>query len=320
MPEATWNFNIADRLKTAAATVSAGELQAEADGRAGVNTSGAAYATGDVARMKQAGHFSVAKTSGVVILDGGRVYWDHSANSATFRKNNDRDFYIGRAVGDAASADTEMDVDLNVGELEGYTLLLGRDPFRTVPVGTQALGGFLPPQQVGGCWKLKLSTTNEAQKVDLLSKDGFATGANAVVEFEFEVVDDGAGSAPDASLGIANDTHTTDADSITDSVFIHLDGNSTTIRAESDDGTTEVNATDTLTTYTAGTRVYVWFDMRNPADVQIYVNGSLVLPATVFNVSASVATWKLLFHLEKTSAADIYELDVDFAGVRLAEQ
>jgi hypothetical protein len=307
MPEAEWNFNIADRIKTAAATISAGELQQEADGRAGVNTSGAAYASGDSARMKQSGpNWSVAKASGVVILDGGRVYWDHSANSATYKRVNDRDYYLGRAIGDAASADTEMDVDPNVGEFEGYALLLGRDPFRSVTVGTQVLGGLLPPAHVRGT-KLKLDTTNQAQKVDLLSKDGFATGANAIVEYEFEVVDDGSGSAPDASIGIANATHADDA-------------NDVNIYAESDDGSTEVAATDTTIDYTAGTRVYVWFDMRNPADIQIYVNGSLVLGSTVFNVNASVATWKLLMHLEKTAAADIYELDVDFAGVRTAEQ
>ena len=319
MPDAEWNFNLTQRRKTAAATISAGEVQQEADGRFGVNTSGVAYATSDAADMRQAGHFTVTKASGFVVLDGMRLYWDYSANAASYRRNNDRDYYIGRAIGDKASSDTTADVDGNVGEWEGYALLLGRDPFRSVTVGTQALGGLLPPDHVRGT-KLKLSSTNEAQKVDLLSKDGFATGANAIVEFEFEVVDDGSGTAPDVSIGIANDTHATDADSITDSVFIHLNGNDTNIYAESDDGTTEVAATDTTIDYTAGTRVYVWFDMRNPADIQIYLNGSLVLPATVFNVNASVATWKILLHAEKTAAADIYELDVDFAGVRTAEQ
>ena len=61
-------------------------------------------------------------------------------------------------------------------------------------------------------------------------------------------------------------------------------------------------------------------DLRNPADVQIYVDGVLVLDATAFNIDASAATWKLLAHIEKSSSTDAYDFDLEWLRVRFAEQ
>ena len=321
MPEGTF-LEPADEVAVAAveAAVPNGEVRQLADGRAGVYLRSPTVSLGSPAYFRTKDQIRMPKATGFVALAGGRAYWDHSASNVTYRRVNDRDFYLGRFVADEASADSECDVNLNVPEWEGYGGDLLRDPFATAPVGTQALGGFLPPQRYGGAIKLLLSATNEAQKVDALSRDGFVTGANAIVEGIVRVVSDGAGTTPDFNIGIANATHATDADSITDSLFIHLDGNSTNINAESDDGTTEVAATDTTVDYTEGTRFEFWFDMRNPADVQVYVNGSLVLSATVFNVNASAATWLLLAHLEKTASTDTYEVDIEMLKFRTAEQ
>lgn len=305
-----------ETLVDAAAAVGKGEIFQLPDGRAGVYT-GEPASSGDRIEFETSGKFTVTKTTGIVILDGGRVYWDHSANSATFKKVNDRDFYLGRAIGDAGSTATTLVVDLNVDP--PYDLDLARDPFATVIVGSQALGG-LSLLRRGGAHKIVLSSNNEAQKVDMLSKDGFTTAANAIIEFAVEVVSDGAGTVVDASVGVANATHATDADSITESLFLHLDANNTNINFESDDGTTEVAATDSTKDYTEGTRFEVWFDMRNPADVQVYVNGENVLPATVFNVNAAVGPWKFLVHVEKSSSTDTYEIDIDWLRVRYAEQ
>lgn len=306
------------------ASVGVGEIYQLPDGRAGYYSGSAAANSGTQATFRTSGKVTVTKATGVVILPGGRVYWDHSANNATYKKVNDRDFYIGRAVGplDAGSADATLVVDLNVDP--PYDIDLLRDGYASVPVGTQALGGFLPPQRNGGALHFTLSATSEAQKVDALSVDRFALGANAIAEFIFRVINDGGAGVQDASIGIANQTHATDADSIAESVFIHLDGNNTNINAESDDGTTEVAATDTTTDYTEGSavaqRVEVWMDFRNPADVQIYVNGALVLASTVFNINAATGPLGILIHLEKTSSADVYELAIDAARVRLMEQ
>jgi predicted RecA/RadA family phage recombinase len=322
MSDATLLRGRTEIRKTAAAAIASGAIHQLADGSAGVYTGLNAAASGDPTNWKRDGQYIVTKTSGVVILDGNRVYWDHSAGSATYKKVDDRDFYLGRAVGDAASGDTTLVVNLNVDP--PYDLDLMRDPGTTVPIGTQALGGFLPPRRLGGAIAFDLTATSEAQKVDLISVDGFSKDANAIVEVAFRVPTGGSGAAVDYSIGIANASHATDADSITDSVFIHIDGGSTNLNLESDDGTTEVAATDTTADYTAGTTVACreewWFDMRNPADIQIYRNGVLQLPSSVFNVDASVATWHLLVHLEKTTGTTTADLIVDWMRARLAKQ
>jgi hypothetical protein len=308
---------------TLAGAAAVGELRQMADGRAGFLRDRTAGVSGQRRAFAVAPDVVVVtKTAGVVILDGGDVFWDHSANAATYKKVSDRDFYLGRAVGDAASADTTMAVALNVDPRADIDL--GRDGFQSVLVGTPAAGGFGYPVNLGGSLIFELDATNQAQKVDALGVDGFSKDANAIVDLVFRVLSDGSGTAVDASLGVAGATHASDADSIAESVFVHLDANNTNINLESDDGTTEVAATDTTLDYAEGadlaTRVYVSMDFRNPADVQVYVNGANVLPATVFNVNAAVGPLFPLIHLEKTAGTDTYKLAVDKFRVRLMEQ
>ena len=154
----------------------------------------------------------------------------------------------------------------------------------------------------------------------LFRSQAFAKGAKAIVEGIVNVVSDGAGSAVDVSIGVANGTHATDADSITESLFVHLDANNTNINLESDDGTTEVAATDSTIDYTEGTPFEVWFDLRDLTDIQIYIDGVLALGATVFKLDAATGPLKLLVHVEKTTGTDTYELDVDFLAARIAQQ
>ncbi len=61
-------------------------------------------------------------------------------------------------------------------------------------------------------------------------------------------------------------------------------------------------------------------DMRDPTDVQIYIDGVLVLGATVFNVNVAVGPWFLLAHVEKTASTDTYELAVDKLRAWTSEQ
>ena len=321
MPEAVF-VRAWDRTRlTLAASAGAGEVWQLPDGRAAVLDTTAKSSGDKTDGWQTSGQFTLPKTNGVVILDGAPVYWDHSANSATYRAVNDRDFFLGTSAGDYSSGDTTIVVNLNVRPT--YLVELARDAFISALVGTVAASGcnILPR---GGGLNFVLNSTSEAQKLDALSVHGFSKDANWIVEGAFRVVSDGAGTNTDVSLGIANATHATDADSITESVFIHLDGNNTNINAESDDGTTEVAATDTTLDYTEGTalatRVEFWLDGRDPADVQIYVNGALVLGSTVFNVNAAVGPLFLLAHVEKTSSADTYEVALDWLRVRLAEQ
>ncbi len=308
-----------DLRLNAQAAVPIGKLWQLPDGRAAAYTGQSAAASGDPGlRFSASGQYVVPKATGVVLIDGGRLWWDRSAGQATYLKVDDRDFLLGRVVGDAASGDTTCTVNLNVDPR--HDLDLARDSFVTALVGTQALGG-LGLYRRGGATKLLLSSTVEAQKTDALSREGFAAGgAVAVVEVGITVVSVGTGGAQDFNIGIASGTNATDADSIAQHLFCHVDGNSTAIKFQSKDGTHTVAATDSTVTLTAGTRFEVWFDLRLNTSVKVYVNGVRVLSGTTFDVSAAAATWLLLAHLEKTSAADTFEVDVDWLRARYTEQ
>jgi predicted RecA/RadA family phage recombinase len=307
---------------TAAAAIATGEVWQMKDGRAAYMSNAEAAASGDRTTFITEGQVVLTKPATHVFLDGGRAYWDHSANNVTFEKVNDRDFYVGRVVGDAALADTTCVVNLNVDP--PYDIDLLRDGALTVLVGTQAVGGFGEPKIRGGALSLELTATNEAQKVDILSRDGFSKACNPIVEIVFLVADDGAGTAVDMSLGIANGTSATDADAITEHVFFHMDANNTNINAQSKDGTTTVTATDTTKDYVEGSavanRVECWIDARDPADVQLYVDGVNVLPASVFKIDAATGPFFLLAHIEKTASTDVYRAVIDRFQARFAEQ
>ncbi len=304
---------------TAENSISQGQVIQLKDGRAGFADN--SITAGDPGEIRVTGIARLVKTSGIVILDGGEVYWDRSATAAHYKQVLDRDFYVGTAQGDTTSTQTIVDVALNV--KPSWTIDVARDAVLTVPVGTQGwntMGAF----RRGGASNIVISATSEAQKLDILSVDGFTPAANAIVEAVFTVPSDGSGTVVDVSIGVANATNATDADSITEHCFLHLDANNTAIRLQSKDGSTTVASTDTTTTYTEGSavanRVYLWMDMRNVADIQCYVNGSLVLASTVFNLGAAVGPLFLLAHIEKTSSTDTYELCLHSLKARIAEQ
>lgn len=305
-----------DMRQTTTAAAVVGEVRQMPDGRASVLQALNAPAAGDSSAWTTEGVHTVQKTTSMVILDGGKVFWDHSANKAHFKTVNDRDFYLGTAVGDAAAADTTMAVNINV-EAK-YLIDVSSSPTDSVVVLTTAAAASVNNR--GGSSNMLFSTDAEAQKTDILSKDGWAVGANAIVEGAIEVIDNGDDAALDLNIGIANATHATDADSITESCFIHIDGNVLNILAESDDGTTEVTATDTTVDYVVGTRFEFWMDTRNPADIQIYIDGVLVLPSSVFKLDAATGPLKLLAHMEKTSNNTPAELDIEWLRCRISEQ
>lgn len=327
MPEAVLTREASEFRLTSQAAVSVGDVHQLPSGEAGyyVRVAGStgqptAGASGQAIDYKTSGKVTLPLTASITLLPGTRCYWDHSQNLVHYKKVNDRDFYIGRSTSDWSGGVCEVDLNKD----PPYDIDLLRDPYLSVPVGTQAIGAFGYPKHLGGAMSLELTATNEAQKIDALSVDGFTRTNNAIVEIVFRIPDDGAGTAADLSLGVASATHATDADSIAESVFVHLDANNTNINLESDDGTTEVAATDSTYDYTEGSavanRVEVWMDFRTEADVQIYVNGVLALPSTVFNINVAAGPLFLLAHLEKTASTDVYRAVIDRFCVRYSEQ
>lgn len=297
---------------TPTAALAAGQIIQLPDGRAAFAPT--AIAAGVQGAVQVGGICQVTKTASMVMLKGSRVYWDHSANAAHLLQVNDRDFFLGTVQDTAASAATTVNVDLNC--KVPYTVSIG-DGAAHLPIST---AGW--PHIVGSAEGVSLifDTAVEAQKLDALSLRGVAPATPCLVEALVCVNVNGDDAAFDFNVGLANGTHATDADSITESLFCHIDGNSTNINFESDDGTTEVAATDSTVDFAAGTPFLVQFDLEDNTDIQVYVNGVNVLPSSVFKLDAATGPLKLLAHMEKTSNDSPGNVTIQRLGLIASEE
>ena len=198
-----------------------------------------------------------------------------------------------------------------------YTVSLG-DGFATVPVITIEINHRITGTAEGV--NISLGAVAEAEKLDALSIRGVAPLTPCIVEALICVNDNGAGAALDINVGLANETHADNADTIAESLFAHIDGNDLNLFAESDDGTTQVAATDSLFDYVEGTPFLVQWDLRNWLDIQLYTNGVNRLPATVFKLDKATGPLKLLVHVEKSADVTIGNLSVARLGIRTFEE
>lgn len=302
---------------TAVAAHSTGQVVQTPDGKAGVIVKG--VSAGDLAAVEKEGVFDVALAASVVVLDGAPLWWDHSANAATPVPPlvaGDRDFYLGTAEGDFAANASTVRVRLN--EEPHYEIDMHRDGGDTAVVLTS---GTPYLYNRGGSLAAGFSATAEAQKLDWLSKRSFDLNSNWILEAVVEVQTNADADVADLNVGVANATHASDADTITESAFFHFDmGADLNLDAESDDGTTEVNATDTTIDWAVGTPLHLVIDGRDPSDLQMYVNGVLVLSGTTFDISAATGPLKALFHLEKSANDTAGVVLLDMLRVRTSEQ
>lgn len=288
---------------TPTAAVTGGEVVQLANGRAAVLP--VDLASGAKGEAEDEGIWTVPKTTSEVWLQGGPIWWDHSANKATCIPRlgaGDRDFFLGCAYDDELAATTAAKVVFNVQPV--YIIDLARDPFATIVVKTVVGSTTVEVPHVeprGGGTAMILGTTAEAQKLDLLSERSFAPGSNWIVEGEVNIVTNSDNAAGDFNIGVASATHATDADAIAESAFIHTNGNDINIYAECDDGTNETAATDTTVDFVAGTPFSFAIDGRDLTDLHFYIDGVEVLASTTFAVTAAAGPLKLLAHLEKTS-------------------
>jgi predicted RecA/RadA family phage recombinase len=274
--------------------VTAGEVRQLPDGRAGFATN--AIAAADLGALTVKGIVEVEKTGTMVMLKGSRVFWDASANKAhLLQLTNTTDFYLGIVQETAASTATTVKVAINADPR--YTISLG-DGFWSVPV-TTAGNNFAIVGHAEGV-SLAVDTTNEAQKLDALSTLGIPKETPCLVEALICVNLNGDDAAFDFNVGLANVTDAADADDIAESLFIHLNGDDLNIYAESDDGATEVAATNTTIDFVVGTPFLAQWDLTNDEDIQLYINGVNVLPDSVFKLNGATGPLKLCAHMEKS--------------------
>jgi len=288
---------------TAPAAVASGEVLLTADGRAAVKRGLDAAASGDKITLETEGKHEVTKASGLSWVKGQKIYWDRSAGSATpVKAAAGADFYLGVATKDATSTATTGWVDLNV--LPQPTIgMLQYGVADNIDVQTS---GTSTVTVVPGGAKLTMSATAEAGKTDLLTQASIPVTVPFVAFGRFAIYDIGDDAALDINIGPANATHATDADSITESLFIHLDGSALSILVESDDGTTENAAADSTIDAVDNTPFDVVFDCRDLTNCKVYINGVRVMDGTTgasktLDISAATGPFKLLVHAEKTS-------------------
>ncbi len=298
---------------TPSAGYASGEVIQLPDGRAAFNTGLNARTSGEVAGLKTSGQVTLLKTASIVILKGAPLYWDRSANTVTpLKALAGADFFVGVADDDAASAATTVVVNLNV-EPE-YTIDLLRDETDTVLVNNGAAS-------VGpGYVALAFTTATEAQKSDYMSKHSIPIVSGSAIPFIVEgratIADNGDDTALDFNIGVANETHASNADTIGESLFLHLDGNTLDLDAESDDDDSIEVSADTLVDVVEDTYFDFAFDCRDLSDIKIYVNGARVLSGSTFSLAAAAGPLYLLCHLEKSATDSPGEVRVSKLALR----
>ena len=286
-----------------------GEVIELADGRAAVVMGLLDLAANDAVTYETDGVFTLLKQATISCLVGGRAYWDRSAGKVTPLRSLG-DFYCGYFVNDAAAADATVRVQLNrkpryrVGWLKG-----GWTTEATLGLGVAQVG-------VGAEYKLTFDAVAEAAQAALFSVDTVVVADSPIFEAEVAIFDIGDNAALDFSVGLANASHATDFDSVTESAIIHLDGNALDILAESDDGTTQVAATDTTKNAVDNTYFELWIDARNIDDIQFYIDGVNVLAATVFKLDAATGPLLAIAHIEKTSDNTLADLRIRNMRIR----
>ena len=293
-------------IASLAAARSSGEVIQLPDGRAGVRSGLNSLAIGDAAGFYTEGVFAVQKTASVVMLNGQEAWFVSSTNSASHSVAGD--FFIGTVVEDAAASDSTVLVDLNTKRLSNAAELGVGEWSQEATLG-------LGVTQLGGASQLAFDAVAEAAQAATLSLDSVAVAGDGIFEAEVAIYDVGDNAALDINFGLANASHATNADSITESVFFHLDGSSLNILAESDDGTTEVAATDTTVDAVASTYALYQIDARDPAGVKLYINGVRVLSASTFVLTDATGPLKALFHIEKTTDNTTADVRVKSARV-----
>lgn len=306
MPEAVKyqdNPNTIDYTPTAAIT--GGEVIQLFDGRAAVIPIDVASGAKGAATAE--GVWKVAKTATQVWIQGGELWWDHSANSATCIPRmgaGDKDFFLGTIYDDALSADTEGYVILN--QRPQYIIDLARDPFQTTVIKTVVGSTTVEVPHVearGGGMAIIIGTTAEAQKVDIVSERSFAIGSNWVCEGEVNIITNSDNAAGDFNIGVASGSHDTDFDAVAELAAIHTDGNSLNINVQSDDGTTDPAIADTTLDFVAGTPFSFVIDGRDITNVKFYIDGVEVNAATtdIGDIRLAAGPLKAIAHFEKTS-------------------
>lgn len=312
MGQGTLKYEGAALPRTAVAAITAGDVVQVADGRAGVIPSAAS--AGELTNPAVKGVFKILKTANIVLLAGGRAYFDVSAGTATYRaESGTGDFYLGTVVADAAAADTYVLVALN--EQQNNTISLHGDHNGWISESALGLGVTVLP---GGGLKLEFDAVAEVAQAAAYSNNSVLITSKPIMEFKAAVFGIGDNAALDIDIGLATGSHASDFQSVTEFAAVHLDGNDLSVLLHSDDGTTDTAPVDSTLNLTDDTYAEFWIDARDLSDVKFYMNGVDIgaLAATTFDISAATGAVKPVIMIEKTSDDTVADVRLVDATVR----
>lgn len=291
-----------------------GQVVQTPDGRAAVYNGMNAAEANDSVTLSTKGVRKVQKTITVVMLPGQEVWWKVSTNKATYKI--DGDFFVGIATAGATPTATSVQVDMNREPKYLTELWDGK----WTSEATDGLGVLGPGADGNAIITMAMDAVAEVSQAALYSDTTIACAHNPIMEAEVAIYDIGDNAALDINIGLANGSHATDFDSVTESCVFHWDGTALSILAESDDGTTEVTATDTTVDAVDDTFLFLQLDARDLTDVKMYVNGvdAGVLTTETMVLSDATGPLKAIVHLEKTS--DNTTADVRVRSITLRSQ
>jgi len=300
---------------TPTAAVAAGEVIQLKDGRAAFAPT--AIAAGALGAVQVGGVVKVLKSITQTMLVSNQVFWDTSASKCNLLHGGSTDFFLGTVVEDATYTETTVKVNLNV--KPAYNLAL-RDGFWAVPIPAITANPQGMMFSHGNGVSMVFDTAAEAEKFDALSTGGIATGTPGVLQARVCINLNGDAAAFDFNVGLANESHATNADTITSSLFLHTDGAGLSLNVESDNATAEIAATDTTIDAIVGTPFLVTWDLRSWSNIKCYIDGLRVGDGTTgalvaLSLAGVAGPMKLLAHMEKTaddSPANVTIQDLGF--------
>jgi hypothetical protein len=293
---------------TSNAALEPGDVLQAWNGQAGVRTGTLDSASGDVVSLAVSGEWKCLLTDSIAVLNGTQLWWDESANRAHIK--------YGAALG-VATADVTAGTDQYVtftlnGKRAFVSSLQGPQQDSFTITETNGLGVTVRP---GGVVRAQFDNTSEAATASVLGTVGLPSSDKWIWEGILNIIDDGT-SVIDINFGMANAAHATDFDSVTENCVFHFDGGSLNILAESTGGGADVSATDTTVDHVLGTPTHFWIDARQDADLQLYVNGVLVLGSTVFRLDTATGPLYPVFMVEKTTATETCDIEILDMNVR----
>jgi predicted RecA/RadA family phage recombinase len=279
----------------AAAALTSGQVIQTPDSRAAAYAGMRACASGDWVTLYTEGVKTVTKTASVAILQGQEVWWDVTNNAATYRLAGD--FYVGVCTATAAASDSTVDVALNVAP--SYVADTAQ---KTGELATASSLGLGVVEAIGGELTLAFDAVAE---IAMAAVYGSGRSVNVserpIFEAEVAVYDIGDNAALDINFGLADGTHATDFDSVSDYVAFHLDGTDLTFKTQSDDTSAPVSADDSGVDAVDDTYFFAQIDATDADDVKFYIDGVQLNSSATFILTASTADLVPILHLEKTS-------------------